>query len=65
MTTAVRRPGPTGPGLAGFHTLAAKHRIVPVWRELVADTLTPVAAFLQIVDGAEPDRLPARVGGGR
>ena len=29
--------------------LAAKHRIVPVWRELVADTITPVAAFLQIV----------------
>ena len=33
--------------------MAAKHRIVPVWRELVADTVTPVAAFLQIVDGAD------------
>jgi len=29
--------------------LAGGHRIVPVWRELVADTVTPVAAFLQIV----------------
>jgi anthranilate synthase component 1 len=38
-----------GPGVDGFRTLAAKHRIVPVWRELVADTLTPVGAFLQIV----------------
>ena len=41
-----------GPGLAGFHTLAAKHLVVPVWRELVADTLTPVAAYLQIAGGA-------------
>jgi anthranilate synthase component 1 len=41
---------PTGPGAAGFRTLAARHRIVPVWRELVADTLTPVAAFLQMVE---------------
>ncbi len=27
---------------------------MPVWRELVADTLTPVAAFLQIVDRRPP-----------
>jgi anthranilate synthase component 1 len=32
--------------------LASRHRIVPVWRELVADTITPVAAFLQIVESA-------------
>jgi anthranilate synthase component I len=41
--------GASGPGPEGFRDLAAKHRIVPVWRELVADTITPVAAFLQIV----------------
>jgi anthranilate synthase component 1 len=41
--------GPTGPGDGGFRALARRHRIVPVWRELVADTVTPVAAFLQIV----------------
>ncbi len=40
---------PTGPGTDGFRALARRHRIVPVWRELVADTVTPVAAFLQIV----------------
>jgi len=40
---------PTGPGIDGFRKLARAHRIVPVWRELVADTVTPVAAFLQIV----------------
>src|ERR1022692_3736236 len=43
----------SGPGLTGFRSLATKHRIVPVWRELVADTITPVGAFLQIVDGAD------------
>lgn len=43
MTSAV------GPGAEGFRHLARAHRIVPVWRELVADTVTPVAAFLQIV----------------
>ncbi len=41
---------PEGPGPVGFRALAARHRIVPVWRELVADTTTPVAAFLQIVE---------------
>jgi len=41
--------GPSGPGVDGFRALAARHRIVPVWRELVADTVTPVGAFLQIV----------------
>ncbi len=40
---------PTGPGAQGFKALARRHPIVPVWRELVADTVTPVAAFLQIV----------------
>jgi anthranilate synthase component 1 len=45
--------GSTGPGVTGFRALAARHRIVPVWRELVADTLTPVAAFLQIVEAGD------------
>ncbi|MGD0312390.1 MAG: anthranilate synthase component I [Acidimicrobiales bacterium] len=45
--------GSVGPGVAGFRALAARHRIVPVWRELVADTLTPVAAFLQIVEAGD------------
>jgi anthranilate synthase component 1 len=45
--------------------LAAKHRIVPVWRELVADTITPVGTFLQIVGGAErPGFLLESVEGG-
>ncbi len=37
------------PGFDEFSALAAGHRIVPVWSELVADTLTPVGAFLNLV----------------
>jgi anthranilate synthase component 1 len=36
--------------------LAASHSVVPVWRELVADTLTPVEAFLRLV-GDQPGFL--------
>ncbi|MGH8997514.1 MAG: anthranilate synthase component I [Acidimicrobiales bacterium] len=53
----------TSPGRTEFRVLAAKHRIVPVWRELVADTLTPVGAFLRIV-GDGPGFLLESVEGG-
>ncbi len=54
-----------GPGPEGFRALARRHRIVPVWRELVADTVTPVAAFLQIVGtSATPGFLLESVEGG-
>jgi anthranilate synthase component 1 len=36
-----------------FATLAASHRVVPVWTELVADAETPVTAFAKIT-GDEP-----------
>ena len=39
-----------------FHTFARTHRIVPVWRELLADLITPVAAFARLC-GAEPGFL--------
>jgi len=32
-----------------FRALARHHAVVPVWRELLADLTTPVAAFLRIV----------------
>ncbi|MHB1518579.1 MAG: anthranilate synthase component I family protein [Acidimicrobiales bacterium] len=54
---------PAGVGLDRFRSLAGHHRIVPVWRELVADTLTPVAAFLQVV-GDRPGFLLESVEGG-
>src|SRR5271169_3031420 len=51
------------PGRDTFCTLVRRHRIVPVWRELVADTRTPVSAFLQVV-GPEPGFLLESVEGG-
>ncbi|MYE66828.1 MAG: anthranilate synthase component I, partial [Acidimicrobiia bacterium] len=35
-----------------FGRLATAHRVVPVWRELLADLITPVAAFSRIVGEA-------------
>ncbi len=59
------RAASSGPGADGFRALAAKHRLVPVWRELVADTITPVAAFLGIVgDHGGPGFLFESVEGG-
>ena len=44
------------PSRAEFHQLAVHHAIVPVWREVLADLITPVAAFLRLV-GDEPGFL--------
>ena len=46
-----------------FVVLARAHRIVPVWREVVSDTMTPVGAFINVV-GAEPGFLLESVEGG-
>ena len=35
-----------------FENLAARHNVVPVWREVLVDLITPVAAFLRL--GASP-----------
>jgi anthranilate synthase component 1 len=51
------------PELEQFHRLAAKHAVVPVWTEVVADTLTPVAAYLNLV-GDGPGFLLESVEGG-
>ncbi len=44
------------PSREDFHRLAAEHTVVPVWRELLADLVTPVAAYARIV-GDEPGFL--------
>jgi anthranilate synthase component 1 len=36
-----------------FVALAREHRVVPVWQELVADTLAPVGAFRAVVGDGE------------
>jgi len=40
--------GAASPDRATFHRLAASHRVVPVWRTLLADMTTPVAAFMRL-----------------
>ena len=65
-TGAAERPGPAlpmRPGRDEFCALAAKHAIVPVWCEVVADTVTPVAAFTHLV-GEGPGFLLESVEGG-
>jgi anthranilate synthase component 1 len=44
------------PGRDEFRALAREYTVVPVWREVLADLTTPVAAFLRIV-GDEPGFL--------
>jgi anthranilate synthase component 1 len=40
-----------------FRALAREHTVVPVWRELVADLITPVAAFARLCRDDEPGFL--------
>ena len=39
----------TSPSRDDFRVLARKYTVVPVWREVLADLSTPVAAFLRLV----------------
>ena len=62
-------PGAPGlvlaPGLERFTELAADHVVVPVWTEVVADTLTPVAAFQAVVGEGRGFLLESVEGGER
>ncbi len=42
------------PSRENFASLAGRYSVVPVWRELLADLTTPVAAFSRLA-GADPD----------
>ncbi|MCU1448056.1 MAG: trpE [Acidimicrobiales bacterium] len=44
------------PSRDDFRSLARGHTVVPVWREVLADLTTPVAAFMRVV-GDEPGFL--------
>jgi anthranilate synthase component I len=54
------RPDPTE-----FAALAKEHAIVPVWTEVVADTLTPVSAFANLVGDGEGFLFESVEGGER
>ena len=53
------------PTRAEFRALAADHTVVPVWRELLADLTTPVAAFARVVGDADGFLLESVEGGDR
>jgi anthranilate synthase component 1 len=53
------------PDLAEFAALAKEHAIVPVWCEVVADTLTPVACFANVVGEDDGFLLESVEGGER
>jgi anthranilate synthase component 1 len=53
------------PDAAEFAALAKEHAIVPVWCEVVADTLTPVACFANVVGEGNGFLLESVEGGER
>ena len=50
-------PAGIRPSRAEFKELARTHTVVPVWRELLADLITPVAAFARLTRSGEPGFL--------
>jgi anthranilate synthase component 1 len=65
MVAATPTTLPCSPTLDEFRRLAAGHRIVPVWSEVVADTLTPVAAYRHVVGDGVGFLLESVEGGER
>ena len=53
------------PDLPTFLELAKSHRLVPVYRQLVGDTLTPVTAFRKIQEGDWSFLFESVIGGER
>src|ERR1700692_1248117 len=53
------------PTLSEFKELAASHSLVPVYRQLVGDTLTPVTAFGKIQEGDWSFLFESVIGGER
>ena len=52
-----RRRAMIRPSRDEFRALARDHTVVPVWRELLADLVTPVAAFARLCPDDEPGFL--------
>ncbi len=52
------------PSFEEFVALAAEHRVIPVWQQLLADLVTPVSIFQRLV-GDDPGFLLESVAGGQ
>src|SRR5256885_7521412 len=53
------------PTLEEFAELARHHSVVPIYRQLIGDTLTPVSAFCKIQEGEWSFLFESVVGGER
>ncbi len=53
------------PGLPAFLDQARSHNLIPVFRQLVGDTLTPVTAFRKVQDGPWAFLFESVIGGER
>ncbi len=51
------------PSLEEFRGLATEHNVIPVYREILADTETPVSAFMKIDTGGDAFLLESVEGG--
>ena len=56
---------PYSPDLDEFTALVREHTVVPVYRQLVGDTLTPVSAFCKLQEGDWSFLFESVVGGER
>ncbi|MFI4874155.1 MAG: anthranilate synthase component I [Blastopirellula sp. JB062] len=54
---------PHSPSFAQFAKLAADHDLVPVFRQLISDSLTPVSAFHKLDDGRAACLFESVIGG--
>ena len=65
MSSHPQAEGPTiSPSFEEFVELAAEHRVIPVWQEMLADLATPVSVFQRLV-GDAPGFLLESVAGGQ
>src|SRR6266542_1440354 len=53
------------PSFEEFEKLAARHTMVPVYRQLIGDTLTPVSAFCKVQEGDWAFLFESVIGGER
>ena len=63
MPSAPSCPDTCLPDLDRFRSLAAHHRLIPVWRRLFADGLTPLSAFARLDGGTCGCLFESVVGG--
>ena len=54
---------PHAPDLSSFRELAKRYRVIPVYRRLLSDTLTPVSAFQRLDHGGTACLFESVIGG--